>query len=227
VGQRVCVDCTPENPRNWKQVIGVVTSANHASLDEPEIGNVYLAADAMLRSVFLTVRTARSTGEMERSIRRAIAAIDPNQPAFLSASMRDLIADSVAGRRFVMALLAATACLALILSAAGVYGVISYTASLRTPEIGIRIAVGAAPRDVFTLIFRQGFGAALLGLALGLAAATIVKRALRSVLIGLDPGHPASIWIAAVIVMAAVAIACWIPARRATGVDPVAAIRQE
>ncbi len=98
IGQRVCVFCSPENPNNWKRVIGVVTSANHAALDQPEGGNVYLAAGAMQTSDFLVVRTERPRPEMERAIRAAIAALDPNQPVLLSASMRELVADSVADR---------------------------------------------------------------------------------------------------------------------------------
>src|ERR1700730_13447539 len=82
VGQRVCVY---ENPKNWKRVIGVVSSTSHSALDEAAKGNVYLAAGAMRTSVFLVVRTERSTGDMEKAIRRTIAAIDPNQPVFLSA----------------------------------------------------------------------------------------------------------------------------------------------
>src|SRR5713226_6258525 len=87
VGQRVCVYCTPENPKNWKRVIGVVSSASHSALDEAAEGNVYLAAGAMRTSVFLVVRTERPTGDLEKAIRRTIASIDPNQPVFLSASM--------------------------------------------------------------------------------------------------------------------------------------------
>jgi len=82
IGQRICVYCTPENPRNWKRVIGVVASASHAALDERETGNVYLAAEAMQKSVFLVVRTDRTAGEMAKAIRRTIAAIDPHQPLF-------------------------------------------------------------------------------------------------------------------------------------------------
>ncbi|HTQ57274.1 MAG TPA: ABC transporter permease [Bryobacteraceae bacterium] len=227
VGQRLCVACTPEHPDNWKRVIGVVSSASHAALDEPEKGNVYLAAGAMRSAVFLTVRTRRPAGEMALAIRRAIAALDPNQPVLLSATLRELISDSVAGRRFIMLLLAVTAVLALMLSAAGVYGVISYTTSLRTPEIGIRMAVGAAPRHVFALVFRQAFATAGIGLILGLGTALAAGRALRTVLTGLDPGHAAPIWIAVAIVTATAALACWIPARRATRVDPVAAIRHD
>jgi hypothetical protein len=222
VGRRICVYCTPENPNNWKRVIGVVSSTSHAALDEPEKGNVYLAAGAMQESVFLVVRTERAKGEIERAIRRAIAAIDPNQPVFLSASMRELISDSIADRRFIMMLLAVTGCLALMMSAAGVYGVISYTTSRRMQEIGIRIAIGATPRNVFSLIFRQGFRTVAIGLTLGLGAALVAMR-----FTALEAGHPASIWIAAGVVTVTAGFACWVPARRATGTDPIAALRDE
>ena len=226
IGQRICVYCTPENPRHWKRVIGVVSSASHAALGEPEKGNVYMAAGAMQQSVFLVVRTERPTGETEKAIRRAIAAIDPNQPVFLSASMRDLIAEPVSDRRFVVMLLAITGCLALIVSAAGVYGVISYRTSRRTQEIGIRMAVGATPGDVFSLIFRQAFLTVAAGIAAGLGAASICMRPLRSMLFGLEPGHPAGIWAAAALVTITAGVACWIPARRATRTNPISALRQ-
>ena len=227
VGRLVCVFCTVENPRNWKRVVGVVAGASHAALDEPEKGNVYLAAAAMQKAQFLVVRTTRPQAEMDRAVRRAIAAIDPNQPVFLTAALRELVADSVADRRFIMMLLSATACLALALAAAGVYGVVSYAAARRTPEIGIRIALGAAPRHVLALIFRHGFAPAAAGLSLGVAASLAGARALRSVLPGLDSAPPAALWTAAALVAAAAALACWIPAHRAARTDPVDALRQE
>ncbi len=227
VGQRVCIWCTPENPNNWKRVIGVVSSANHAALNEVPKGNAYLSAGAMQTSVFLVVRTERATGEMEKAIRRTIAAIDPNQPVFMSVPMTALIADSVAERRFIMMLLAVTAGLALVMSAAGVYGVISYTTSQRTQEIGIRVAVGAMPRDVLALVFRQGFLTVAVGLAVGLGAALVAMHSLRSFLAGLEFGSPAQIWMATGLVALSAGIACWIPARRATRIDPMTALRQE
>ena len=227
VGQRVCVWCAPENPNNWKRVIGVVTSASHAALNEAAKGNVYLAAGAMQTSAFLVVRTERPTGEMEKAIRRTIAAIDPNQPVFLSAPMTALIADSVADRRFIMMLLAVTAGLALVMSTAGVYGVISYTTSQRTQEIGVRVAVGAMPRDILALVFRQGYMTVAIGLAIGLGAALVAIHSLRSFLTGLEFGNPAHIWIATGLVAVSAGMACWIPARRATRIDPMAALREE
>ena len=227
VGQRICVFCTPENPRNWKRVIGVVASATHAALDEPETGSVFLAAGAMGKAVFVVVRTGRPAGEMENAIRHAIAAIDPNQPVFLSASMRELIADSVADRRFITMLLAITGGLALLLSAAGVYGVISYTTSRRTQEIGIRMAIGATPSDVLSLIFRQGFITVAMGVAIGLAAALACLRAFGTLLPGLATGPSVHIWVATALVTVTAAVACWIPARRATRVDANTALREE
>lgn len=227
IGQRICVDCTPENPANWKRVIGVVSNASHAALDEPGKGNVYLVAGAMQDAAFLVARTGRPTGEMEKAVRKAIAAIDPNQPVFLSARMRDLIADSIADRRFMMLLLAITGGLALVMSAGGVYGVASYTTSRRTQEIGIRMAVGATPARIFSMIFRQGFFTVAVGLLVGLGAAFGSMRSLRSLIAGVEPGHGVYLWIAASLVALTAAAGCWIPARRATRTDPVSALRQE
>ena len=231
LAQRVCIDCTPESPNNWKRVIGVVSGTIHAALNEPMKGNVYLAAGAMQKAVFLVVRTSQASSGLEsdlaKAIRRAVAAIDPNQPVFLSAGMRTLVADSVADRRFIMALLAITGWLALLMSAAGIYGVISYTTSRRTQEIGIRMALGATPGDVHGMIFRQGFATIAIGLTVGVGAALAVMHALRSFLAGLESANPAYLWIAAALVTVTAGIACWIPARRATAIDPMCALRRE
>ncbi|HEY2845300.1 MAG TPA: FtsX-like permease family protein, partial [Bryobacteraceae bacterium] len=227
IGQRVCIDCTPENPNHWKRLIGVVSSASHAALNETAKGNIYLAAGAMRASYFVVVRTEQPAGDLEKAIRRTIAAIDPNQPVFLSASMTALIADSVADRRFIALLLAVTAGVGLIMSAAGIYGVISYTTSRRTQEIGIRIAVGAMPRDVLALVFRQGFLTVAAGLGIGLGIALLAMHFLSSVFPGLELGNLTNIWIATAVVALTAGIACWLPARRATTIDPMSALRQE
>lgn len=227
IGRRICLFCTPENRGEWKRVIGVVSNMAHIGLDQAEIGNVYLAAGAMEHSVFVVVRTARPADEMEQAVRRAIAAIDPNQPVFLSATMGNLVADSVADRRFLVTLLSVTGCIALLLAAAGVYGVASYSTARRTQEIGIRMAVGAQPRDVFSLIFRQAFPTVAIGLAIGLGAACIVIRLLRGVLFGLGAIGSADLWIAVAAVGLTAALACWIPAVRATRADPLAALRRD
>jgi putative ABC transport system permease protein len=141
--------------------------------------------------------------------------------------MRALLAGSVADRRFIMTLLAITGCLALLLSAAGVYGVISYTTQRRTQEIGIRLALGATPRDVHALLFRQGFVTIAVGLVLGLSAAVSLTPLLRSLFVGLESRNAAYVWIATALVTVTAGLACWIPARRATNIDPMSALRQE
>jgi predicted permease len=226
LGKRICVYCTNEF-KQWMQVIGVVGTVRHASLDQPIGAEVYYASGALQRAQFLVVRTTRPTAGLSRSVRSAVASIDPKQPVFLSASMSTLIGDSVADRRFIMTLLAITGILALLLSAAGIYGVVSYATSLRTQEIGVRMALGATPRNVHAMIFRQGMLTAGIGVAIGLTAALMLTRALRSILQGLTSTDPILITIAVATVTITAAIACLIPASRATKVDPMTALRQD
>ena len=223
----ICVDCTPEHPSNWKRVIGTVSGVRHADLGAPPGWNVYLSAGALSNADFLVVRTNRPMHEMERAVRRAIFSVDPDQPVLLSASMQSLISDTVAAPRFIMTLLAVTACLALLMSIAGIYGVVSYTTSRRTQEIGIRMALGATRGSVHALVFRQGFFAVVIGLALGVGLTVVLLRALRGVIVGLGTGPAANLWIAACLVAITAAMACWIPARRATKIDPMCALREE
>jgi ABC-type antimicrobial peptide transport system permease subunit len=164
---------------------------------------------------------------MAKAVRGAVADADSKQPVFMSTSMSDLIDDSIAERRFIMTLLAVTGMLALMLAAAGIYGVISYTTSRRTQEIGVRIALGAAPSRVVRLVFRQGMLLVSMGAGLGLATALTLIRVLRNEIAALSGMHPGLIALAVAIVIVAAAVACWIPARRATRVDPMLALRQE
>ena len=138
-----------------------------------------------------------------------------------------LTRDSMRAAQFLVLLLAATGVLALAMSAAGIYGVTAFAASRRTQEIGIRMALGATPRSVHALVFRQGFAAVAAGLAIGLAATASGERALRGVLPGLETGGVADAWLAAAVVIAAAALACWAPSRRAMRVEPVEALRVE
>lgn len=227
LGRRICLNCRPGSPPVWKRVVGVVSDAKHSALDEREKGAVYLAAGAMERAAFVVVRTQRSAGDIEQAIRRAVAVIDPHQAVFLVAPLGSFVADSVADRRFVMILVFITGCLALAMSAAGVYGVVSYATSRRTAEIGIRMAIGATPHQVHSLIFRQGFGPAAFGMAIGIVLAIGSLRLLRSSLPGLEQSHAAYAWIAIGMVTITAAAACWLPARKAIEVDPISALRHE
>jgi predicted permease len=227
IDKRICVYCTREKPNNWKRVVGVVSTVRHAAMDASEQPSVYLSEAALQQSYFLVVRTNRPTKDLETGIRRAIARVDPDQPVFLSASMRSLIADSLADRRFIMSLLAITACIALAMSVAGVYGVTSYTTSRRTQEIGVRMALGATPGNVQVLVFRQGFFTTVTGLAIGLCATLVFMRILRGMLVGLESEKLGVMLIAIGLVSVTAAIACWVPARRASRIDPMAALRHD
>jgi predicted permease len=226
IGKRLCIYCTPEKPNNWKRVVGVVSSVRHADMDGPLTANVYVSSASLERAAFLVVRTSRPTGDLGKEIRRAIASVDPNQPVFLSASMRTLIADSLADRRFIMSLLAITGFLALAMSIAGVYGVTSYITSRRTQEIGVRMALGATPGNVLALVFRQGFLTAATGLVIGLSFTMVLIRVLRGMLAGLESGTFNHGSLAVTLVSLTAAIACWLPARRAARIEPMSALRQ-
>ncbi len=227
VDKRICLYCTPENPRNWKRVVGVVTTVRHSDMERPAQANVYLAAGALENATFIVVKTNRLTESLDKAIRVAIAGVDPNQLVFLSVSMRALIADSLADRRFIMSLLAVTAFLSLVMSAAGVYGVVSYTTSRRTQEIGIRIALGASRHKVQLLVFRQGFITVAAGLAIGVALTLGLTRVLRGLMAGFGVEHWSQVFVCVAIVSFAAALACWVPARRAAKVDPMVALRYE
>jgi putative ABC transport system permease protein len=227
VGKRLCLFCSNPQFRQWKQVIGVVKTARHANLNDAVQPEVYYASGAFRAAQFLVVRTDHPNTDLARAIRQTVAAIDPKQPVFMSATMSTLIGDSIADRRFIMTLLAITGVLALLLSAAGVYGVISYATSLRTQEIGVRMALGATPRQVHVMIFGQGMRLAGIGVAIGLAGALLLTKLLSTVLAGLTTPNPALFALAVSLVTASAAIACLIPANRATKVDPMNALRQE
>jgi hypothetical protein len=227
VGSRICINCRPGDDQHWKTIVGVVSSVRHAALDQSPGLQVYLSGDALASAVFLVVRTNRPAAEFSQAIRRAVASVDPAQPVFLSATMSSLIGDSLSDRRFILVLLAITAALALVLSAAGIYGVVSYAASRRTPELGVRIALGASPRQIHLLVFRQGMAPAAAGIAVGLLAAIPLGQALRHYIVGLRADDPAPAAIALSLVILTAAFACWLPARRATRIDPVAALRRE
>jgi len=141
--------------------------------------------------------------------------------------MESVLTGSVAPRRFNMLLLSIFAAVALVLAAVGIYGVISYTVSQRTQEIGIRVALGARGSDVLRLVVGQGMRLAAIGLGIGLVGAFGVTRVVRSLLVGVTPTDPVSFGLITVFLTGVAALASWLPARRATGVDPIVALRRD
>jgi putative ABC transport system permease protein len=212
----------------WRQIVGVVKSTHHLGLDRAPEPEVYIPVEQEpFPQTILFVRSSLSKADIARSIRQAVAAVDRNQPIQLITPMDELLADSVSARRFTMLLLGGFSALALMLAMMGVYGVVSYTVAERTPEIGVRIALGAQGRDVLRMVLAQGLKPVVIGSAAGLIASLALGRTLSSLLYGVTATDPATFAVVVLLLSFAALLACWLPARRATKVDPMAALRCE
>jgi predicted permease len=175
----------------------------------------------------LIVRTRLDTAAALDTIKKAVYGIGSEQPVYDVRTMQEIASESMASQRFLMVLLGAFAGLALLLASVGIYGVISYSASRRVHELGIRMALGAGRRDVLRMVLGQGAKMALVGVALGLAAALGITRLMVNLLFGVSPHDPATLAGVAVLLVVVALTACYIPARRATRVDPMVALRCE
>jgi len=218
----------PEGQGIWRQVVGVVKSTRHTGLDKEPRAEVYVPIEQQSWSQdMLFVRSSLPKADVARIIRHAVAAVDRNQAIILITSMEDLLSDSVSARRFTMSLLGGFSALALALAMMGVYGVVSYAVAQRTPEIGVRMALGAQDRDVLRMMLAQGLKPVVIGSVIGLVAALALSRALSSLLYGVTATDPATFAIVVLLLSFAALLACYLPARRATKVDPMVALRRE
>jgi putative ABC transport system permease protein len=177
--------------------------------------------------VNLLVRTTVEPLGLAQSVRGQIAALDKDQPVFNVRTMEQALARSVAARRFSMILLSVFAALALILAAVGIYGVISYSVAQRTREVGIRMALGAQTTDVLKLVVRDGLKLVVIGVAVGLLGAFMLTRLMSTLLFGVTPTDVVTYATVALGLIGVALAACYIPARRATKVDPLVALRFE
>jgi putative ABC transport system permease protein len=175
----------------------------------------------------VTVRASVDPPSLSRAVREAIVAVDPMIPTGQTRSMDQVLSRSLALRSFMMTLLSLFAALALLLASVGIYGVSSYVVSQRTREIGVRMAIGARPRDVLRLVLTEGLKLVLVGVAIGIAAAVALTRLLATLLYGVTATDPFVLFWVTVILVAVSLAACYIPARRAMRVDPVVALRYE
>jgi ABC-type antimicrobial peptide transport system permease subunit len=175
----------------------------------------------------VVVRTSGDPLASVGALRAASQQFDPGQVLFGFKSLDEQISETVASQRFAMILLSIFAGLALVLSAVGVFGVISYLVSQRTREIGVRVALGAQRSDVLRLILSEGARLILFGVAIGLAASLGLTRLLATILFGVRASDPVTLIFVSVILSAVALLACYIPARRATRVDPIVALRYE
>jgi len=175
----------------------------------------------------IVVRTAGDPSALAGSVQAAVREIDPAQPISQIATFREWIDASVGARRFTLFLIAGFAALALLLAAVGVYGVTTYSVSQRVREIGIRMALGASPGAMRRMVLRNALGMAIAGAVFGLVASLALSRLLTSMLFGIHPGDPLTFLSVTAPLMGVVVAACWLPARRATQVDPQIVLRQD
>jgi predicted permease len=220
---------TQEN-NSW-EIVGIVGDVRASGLAEKvrplvyrpqSFGSAYWNIRANL-----VVRTSLSPRGMAESIRQVILGVDPDQPVANVRTMEGVIAASVLQRRFILMLLGLFAGAALLLAAIGLYGVIAYAVSQRTREIGIRIALGATRQNVLSLVLGQGMKLALIGVGVGVAAAMALTRVMRNLLYEVKPTDPLTFACVAILLLGVALLACWLPARRATRVDPMEALRYE
>jgi putative ABC transport system permease protein len=210
------------------EVVGVVGDARSTSLDQNPVDMLYIPLwQRPQNSSSILVRTAMDPKSIAAALRAAVWGADGDVPVPEERTLEQIMSESVARRRFQMTLVLLFAIAALALAAFGTYGVVSYAVARRRAEIGIRIALGAGRGRVLGLVLRQGMTPVFAGLAAGALAAVAIGRYVSSLLFEVSPHDPAAFAIAAVVLVAVSALACWIPARRAAGVNPLDAIRYE
>jgi putative ABC transport system permease protein len=211
-------------------VVGVVADSRQMTLEQPVAPEMNFPVGQMaqaLRRFNLVVRTQTEPASLVPAIRAAAWKLDPQLPLYNVTTMHSAVQESVSVRRFALLVLALFASVALLLAVSGIYGVIGHAVVQRTREIGIRIALGAGRRDVLRMILIEGGKLAAIGVVLGLILSYVMTQFLRALLYGVTPTDPLTFALVAVLLLSTALIACWIPARRASRVDPMIALRAE
>ena len=212
----------------WREIVGVVKDVHHASLSEDSDAEVYVAhTQAPWNTITVVARTSINPSSLIQSVRNEVRSLNPDLPVYDIRTLEDRISLTVAQPRFQMLLLTIFAGIALLLTAVGLYGVLAYNVAQRTQEIGIRMALGASAGKVRAMVVRQGMTLALAGIGLGLIASFAATRLLASLLFGVTATDPLTFALIGLAMLLIALAACWIPARRATKVDPMIALRYE
>jgi predicted permease len=215
----------------WRTIVGVVEDVKNAGLDKPTATELYIpylqTTGLGMRNGFVILRAKGDPVRMVGPSRDVIHGIDSSLPIAAVRTMDEVLSSAQARPRFLTLLLTMFSGIALVLAAVGIYGVISYSVAQRTNEFGIRMAMGAGPRDVLTMVLGQGLLLGLIGVALGAAGALALTRLIRGLLFGISSFDPVTFLVMAALLTAVTLAACWIPARRATRVDPMVALRYE
>jgi predicted permease len=217
-----------QSTQPWLNIIGVVGNVKSDSLESQVVPHIYLSTfQAPSYSSVIYARTARDPGTIGDAIRREVQAVDPDVPVYAVRTMDEVVARSMAERRFALEILAFFGIIALLLASIGIYGVMAYTFSQRTHEIGIRIALGAQRSHIMRMALGEGMILVALGLAAGLFGALLLTQFLRSMLYAVKPTDPITFIAIAALLTSVALLACFIPAQRATRVDPLVALREE
>jgi putative ABC transport system permease protein len=229
LGKRIKIGAI-DSKSPWFTVKGVVKDSAQSALDQGVRPEIYFSLGQMAgryRRMNLAVRTSVDPKSTLAAIQSAIREVDKDQPVYQVQTIEELIRDSVSTRRFALTILILFAVLALVLAVSGIYGVISYSVTQRTQEIGIRMALGAQGADVLRLVLVQFMRLTLVGIAVGLVAAYLLTRLMTSLLFGVTPTDVTTFVLVPVGLSLVALVACLIPARRATRVDPLVALRYE
>jgi predicted permease len=227
IGKRVAFDRRDNSP-NWREIVGVVKDIKHSSLDVTTRPEMFFPF-SQFPSPFMTlvIRSKTDKNALAAAVRDMIVTIDKDQPISNIWTMDQLMSNSISQRRFNMLLLSIFAVVALLMASVGIYGVISYSVTQRTHEIGIRMALGAQRKDILQMVMKQGMGLALLGIAAGLVASFGLTRIMSSLLFEVSATDPITFAGISLLLIVVALFACYIPARRAMSVDPMVALRYE
>lgn len=210
------------------KIVGVVGNVHHEGLDVSPAPTMYVPyAREVFSTMWVLARTNGDAAQLSTAARQCVREIDPTLPAYSMGPLAEAVSESVAQRRFSMLLLAVFAGIAVFLAAVGLYGVVAYSVSQRTQEIGVRMAIGARPGDVLRMVVGGGLKLALIGVAIGIAVTLAVAQVIATMLFVVTPFDPASYALTSLALLAIAALACYVPARRAMRVDPLVALRQE
>jgi putative ABC transport system permease protein len=216
---------------SWVRIVGVVSDARQVNVAEVPVRQELFFPVAqrpeMSRAVTLIVRSRLPTNQATATVRRAVAAVDADRPIFEVITLEQAVANSLATARLATVLLAVFACVAIALAGIGLYAVVAYSVSRLTRDIGIRIALGATPRDVLRLTMGDGWRMTFAGLTLGIAAALMLTRLMRGLVFDVSTSDPLTFAAAAALLASLATLASYLPARRATRIDPARALRAE